>query len=88
MAVMGGNQNFLLEMGEGSQKWGGGQGGDGNFLKSLYIVGRGVLIPLFYGDSPYIAYLLFFKFCIQIYIYTTCCVLIAITFITLKWLNE
>ena len=29
--------------------------GDGKFLRSLYIVGRGVLTPLFYEDPPYIA---------------------------------
>ena len=38
-------------------------GGDGKFLKSLYIVGTGVLTPLFYEDLPYIAYIPFFKFC-------------------------
>ena len=27
--------------------------GDGDFLKSLYILGRGVLTPLFYEDPPY-----------------------------------
>ena len=35
---------------------GGGDGfvmGTGEFLKSLYIVGRGVLTPLFYEDSLY-----------------------------------
>ena len=37
----------------GSQEWGGGGSfimGDGTLLKSLYTVGRGVLIPLFYED--------------------------------------
>ena len=45
----------LLEMG-GSHEWGGGSwfynGRDGKSLKSLYIVGRGVLTPLFYEDLP------------------------------------
>ena len=41
----GGDGKFLLEMGDKSQEW-----GDGKFLKSLYIVGRGVLTPLFYED--------------------------------------
>ena len=45
---------------EGSQEWGVGFiMGDGKFLKSIYIVGRGVLTPLFYEDPP-------------VYIYTTC----------------
>ena len=42
-------------MGE-SQEWGVGFiMGDGEFSKSLYIVGRGVLTSLFYEDPPYIA---------------------------------
>ena len=43
----GGDGKFLLEMGDKSQEW-----GDGKFLKSLYIVGRGVLITLFYEYPP------------------------------------
>ena len=51
---------YLLEIG-GSQEWGGWffNGVDGKLLKSLYIVGRGVLTSLFYEDLPYIAYPLF-----------------------------
>ena len=50
----GGGGKFLLEMGE---KPGIGgffyNGGDGEFSKSLYIVGRGLLTPpLFYEDPP------------------------------------
>ena len=37
-------------------------GRDGKFLKSLQIVGRGVLIPLFYED-PLHSLPSFFKFC-------------------------
>ena len=37
-------------------------GRDGKFLKSLQIVGRGVLIPLFYEDPLY-SLPSFFKFC-------------------------
>ena len=51
------DQKFLLEMGGGSQEW-----GDRDFLKSLYIVGRGVLTSLFYEDPLYIAYPLCFSF--------------------------
>ena len=53
MTVMGrGNWKFLLEMGRGgsqSQEWGGGGFimGLWRFLKSLYIVGRPVLPPIF-----------------------------------------
>ena len=36
--------------------------GDVKFLKSLYIVGRRVLTPLFYEDLPYISKFPFFKF--------------------------
>ena len=32
------------------------------FLKSLHMVGRGVLAHLFYEEQPDIAYLLFFRF--------------------------
>ena len=43
-------------MGRGEPGMGGGvgfiMGGDGEFSKSLYIVGRGVLTPLFYEDPP------------------------------------
>ena len=52
MAIMGRDGKFLLEM-EGKP----GMGADGKFLKSLYIVGRGVLTPL------YIAYPPFFNCC-------------------------
>ena len=52
MTVMGrGNWKFLLEMGRGgsqSQEWEGGFiMGVWRFLKSLYIVGRPVLPPIF-----------------------------------------
>ena len=45
---------FLLEMGGGRQEWGGWfyNGGGGKFLKSLKIVDRGMLTPLFYEDPP------------------------------------
>ena len=54
----GGDGKFLLEM--GGQGWGGGGGlvlqwGDGKFLKSLYIVDKGVLTPYF-AKTSYIAY--------------------------------
>ena len=61
----GGDGKFLLEIG-GSQKWGGwfyNGREDGKFLKSLYIVGRGVLTPLFYEDSPILPVALLFKCC-------------------------
>ena len=51
MTVMGrGNWKFLLEMGRGgsqSQEWGGFIMGVWRFLKSLYIVVRPVLPPIF-----------------------------------------
>ena len=36
-------------------------GGDGKFLKSLHIVGRGVLTPIFYEDSLILPTPLFFQ---------------------------
>ena len=56
MAVMEGGEKFLLEMGKPGM--GGGwfyNGWDGKFFKSLYIVGRGVLIRQFYEDPTLIS---------------------------------
>ena len=50
----GGDGKFLLEV-RGKPGMGGGvvlQWWDGKLLKSLYIIDRGVLTPLFYEDSP------------------------------------
>ena len=53
MAIIGGGGGFTRN---GGKPWMGGSwfynGRDGKFLKSLYIVGRGVLTPLFYEDLP------------------------------------
>ena len=61
--VMGGWKFFTRTGGSQEWRWGGGGGGwwfyngDGKFLKSLYIVGRGVLTPLFYEDPlTYVAF--------------------------------
>ena len=56
MAVMEGREIFIAN--ERSQEWRGWfyNWGNGKILKSLYIVGRGVLAALFYEDPLYIAY--------------------------------
>ena len=54
MAIMGGWEIFTRNGGGGRQEWGGWfyNGGGGKFLKSLKIVDRGMLTPLFYEDPP------------------------------------
>ena len=58
MAITGEMENFYLKWGKPGMVcvWGTGgwfyNGGNGKFLKSLYIVGRGVLTPSFYEDLP------------------------------------
>ena len=59
-AAVGGDWTFLLKMGRKPGIWGGNQelegwfynGGDGKFLKSLYIVGRGVCWPPIFWRPP------------------------------------
>ena len=59
MAIMGGWEIFTRN-GEGARNEGVGFiMGDGKILKSLYIVGRGVLTPLFYEDLLYCLFRLF-----------------------------
>ena len=62
MAVMG-DGKFLLDIRGGEPGMGVGRwfynGGDGKFVKSLYIVGRGLLTPPIYGDPPILPTILF-----------------------------
>ena len=64
MAVMG-DGKFLLDIRGGEPGMGVGRwfynGGDGKFVKSLYIVGRGLLTPLFM-ETPLYCLPSFFNF--------------------------